>query len=967
MKTRFLVIGIAVAAIAAAIAISTSGGGSTKTAAPVAKAASSAASAVDQERQREQAAGKREPKEPVHERSTPGGHVAAAAAEQTADRAYPKPYVETSRALAASAAYNGAPDHLNASDFNGQSGPNGARRGSVHTLWKELGPYTPSVPGAVTYTGAPSMDSGRVTALAVDPTCGQNGRCRVWVAAAGGGVWRTEDGTAAHPTWVGSSSGIASRAVGSIVVDPTDPSGNTLYVGTGEPNGSTDSEAGVGLYRSTDGGQHWSWVEGAYPVSHDRSIGSIAVDPTNARHIYIGTDLARHGMASTYGGRRTPPGAPTLGLYESTDGGQSFKLVFSRPGSPNPPATGADFFQGGVHQIALDPAQPATVYLSMFGYGIWRRSPALDGNSAFHQVFVTRNPSDTFGDRTAFAITRSKGHTRMYVGDSSDDDAISILYRNDHADQPAAALVAAGANTAAWHQLSNPTNGTPGYTSYNYCEGQCGYDDPVSVDPTNPDIVWLGGQMAYGEIPGAEGGTPRSNGRAVVRSTNAGVSFTDMTQDVGTPKPNGLHPDIHAIVFTPTAPVRAFIGSDGGVTRIGDTFVDHSSVCSSRGLAPADLQDCRRFLAAIPTHIAQLNDGLRTLQFQGVTANPQHPLTDVIGGTQDNGTWAYSGSPTWMESIGGDGGPSAIDVTTGVRQHTYTGTTGDVNFHGSDPNTWDYNTQPMDFSNEASAFYSPLIADPRISGTMFAGMQHVWRTKDNGGNQAQLDAHCYDRNPLGNLPSGDHTIVCGDWVALGADLTDPSFGDRAGQYVVQLARAPSDHSTLWAATRTGRLFVSANADAADPTKVTFHRVDTASTPGRFISGITVDPTNPNHAWVSYSGYDAYTPSTPGHVFDVRYDPGTKKATFTNMSANIGDQPVTDVVFDQATGDLYVSTDFGVLRRASESRRWHRVNGGLPPVAVYDLVIPRGGRVLYAATHGRGIYRLDLQDPHNNNN
>ena len=103
------------------------------------------------------------------------------------------------------------------------------------------------------------------------------------------------------------ASGIPSNAIGSIVFDPNDPNGNTLYVGTGEPNGSSDSEAGVGLYKSTDFGKTWTLVAGSTastalcdrlghcPVATGRSIGAIAIDPANANHIFIGTDVARHG------------------------------------------------------------------------------------------------------------------------------------------------------------------------------------------------------------------------------------------------------------------------------------------------------------------------------------------------------------------------------------------------------------------------------------------------------------------------------------------------------------------------------------------------------------------------------------------------------------------------------------------------------------------------------------------------
>ena len=99
-----------------------------------------------------------------------------------------------------------------------------------------------------------------------------------------------------------SGSGIPSNAIGSIVFDPNDPTGKTLYVGTGEPNGSSDSEAGVGLYKSTDFGKSWTLVPGSAastapcatgpgtcPVATGRSIAAIGIDPANPNHIIIGT------------------------------------------------------------------------------------------------------------------------------------------------------------------------------------------------------------------------------------------------------------------------------------------------------------------------------------------------------------------------------------------------------------------------------------------------------------------------------------------------------------------------------------------------------------------------------------------------------------------------------------------------------------------------------------------------------
>src|SRR5207249_3181973 len=107
------------------------------------------------------------------------------------------------------------------------------------------------------------------------------------------------------------------------------------------------------------------------------------------------------------------------------------------------------------------------------------------------------------------------------------------------------------------------------------------------------------------------------------------------------------------------------------------------------------------------------------------------------------------------------------------------------------------------------------------------------------------------------------------------------------------------------------------------------------------------------------GYGAYTPTTPGHIFDVTFDPATGKATWKDISYDLGDAPVTGIAFDDLTGDLYISTDFGVGVLHAHSTSWTPAAPGLPTVAVYGLTISSSARVLYAATHGRGAWRLSL--------
>jgi hypothetical protein len=153
--------------------------------------------------------------------------------------------------------------------------------------------------------------------------------------------------------------------------------------------------------------------------------------------------------------------------------------------------------------------------------------------------------------------------------------------------------------------------------------------------------------------------------------------------------------------------------------------------------------------------------------------------------------------------------------------------------------------------------------------------------------------------------------------------------------------------------------------------VTFTRIDTldANAPNRAISSISIDPANPNHAYVSYLSYNELTANLettthPGHVFSVTYDPVAGTATWVNLEGTgtpIGNQPVNAVAYDNLSGDLYASTDFGVVRLAgaNAANAWTVAAPGLPVVTVAGLTINPGARQLLAATHGRGAYQLTL--------
>jgi hypothetical protein len=947
--------------------------------------------------------------------------------------------------------------------------------------WELYGPRKYAVePGVLSFTGATNVTASRTVALVADPACTATS-CRVWAGTAGGGVWRTNNVVAPDPEWqqVGPKD-LAQNSVGQLVLDPTDRTHNTLYLGTGEGNRcSSGCEAGVGIYKTTDGGNHWTKLQDecisntTYACANPdkdaflgRGINKIVIDPRNHNHMFVGSALAVRGLSHTIGNggtTRLEPGANEPGLYESFNGGHTFTEVWNGSNS-------AGF---GVTDVGLDPRDPSVVYASAFDAGAWRRDAGA-AMTAFQQVFAPQFNQGAGIDRTMFALTAKNGHTRIYLTDGTAngngpfDPLASNFWRTDKADQPAAALLASQTAGAAepnpantfprmysdWEKLTSQSTASPFFATDDFCWAQCWYDEDVYSPAGMPDTVYLIGAFQYGELPcntkGVGCGNGRSNGRAILYSTTAGDpdgsradlrTFTDLTMDArDTPAPwcsfapyfdqgcvrapNGIHPDQHAIIVNPGNPTQVIEGNDGGVIRTSGRFANISSQCDDQQrsgggpLPPASgsYATCKRLLSRVPTAVDHIDKRLSsTLQFINVAINPQNPC-EVMGGTQDNGTWsnnngcgnAVSGSPgdssrnIFSQIIYGDGGNAVYDGKNPTwRANEFTSGFGDSNFRDGDPERWVITTAPLINSGEAFAFYWPQIGDPNPEpGThpIYNGGQHVWRSwafgagtpgavpQDKVPNIAFYEANCPEFVTGGNNPQ------CGDYQALGGpggsntpgDLTGSVYGtDRTGGSMSFMARSGADHWTMWAATSAGRLFVTHNVDAHDPAAVTWHRIDNATSPTRFPSAIYVDPKNAGHAWVTYSGYNAATPTTPGHVFEVWENgsaPGS--GTFTNLNvesgtsafptpASDGDLPVADVVRDDATHTLYVATDFGVLRGPDDGHSGWHTTAGMPRYEVMHLEIQPSNRVptcvgrahcerlIYAATHSQGIWRMKL--------
>lgn len=877
------------------------------------------------------------------------------AAEEAAflARAYPAKTISLAKVRGAMASFQQAQSRAAASA--GRSGAAATAGG-----WENIGPSRALYPftrfrNSGNYVPNRYIAGGRTTSIAIAPTC-QPGNCRVWITPAGGGVWRTNDALNRNPSWTYLGGPLGINAAGEVALDPNDPSAQTVYVGTGEANiCGSGCVAGVGIYKSTNGGQTWQGPLGGDVLS-GKGVGDIVVQPGNPKVVYAATTTALRGYSSVCcaGVTRPVPDAAQWGLYKSTDGGTSWKFIHNGArrasdcrGDDTEFANNRVCSPRGVRHLKLDPVNPRIVYASSYARGIWRSN---DAGATWTQIKESLNPL-LVQTRAAFDVTKlPNGKTRMYVHEGNIGVPYSRLFRSDD--------VATGAPTFTDLTSSDPAD--PGYATYNQCDGQCWYDLFVYTPHGYPDVVYTGGSYVYAETGGI------SNGRGVVLSTNAGVSGTDMTMD-GTDRvhPNGLHPDQHAMVTRPGHPFQFLETNDGGVMLSNGRFANRSRWCNARDFSGYDEDAatararCRQLLSRVPDRLDGQNEGLTTLQWQMVKSSP-HDVDLIVGGTQDNGTWETNGNRvTWRNIMIGDGGYAGFDVKRkDFRFHDFFDVTPEVSFNGGSYGSWIWTADPL-FGLPGNQFYSPVINDPRVSGTMFAGTgRGVFRTKTFGiGDRTLAEAQ-----RICNTWTGTFEETCGDWEILGpTDLTSEGWGTtRSGGAVSQIDRADGNKTTAWASTTTGRLFVSTNVNAEPASAVRWDRIDEAATPTRFISGIHVDPTNPNRAWISYSGYNKTTPGEPGHVFQVVYNPGTGQATWTDLSFNLADLPITHVARDDKTGDIYAASDFGVLRLGAGTFSWDEAAPGLPNVEVTYLDIRPNARILYAASHGLGTWRLRLR-------
>ncbi|MGC6284434.1 MAG: T9SS type A sorting domain-containing protein [Polaribacter sp.] len=222
-------------------------------------------------------------------------------------------------------------------------------------------------PSAVFTERGPNNVPGRTRGMAVDPTDNK----RWFVGSVGGGVWLTED---EGNTWTNLTDGkIPNLGTSVIVISPQDP--NTIFVGTGEPFGNIDAIGGSGIFKTTDGGNNWTVLEGTADFG---DVGRMIIDPNNKDIVLAGTQtgiykttdggttwIRKHDAGNWVQDLDADPSdfniqygsVRNFGIVKSIDAGETWTTVFDR----------ADFNENHSRfELSISPADPNYVFLSVY-------------------------------------------------------------------------------------------------------------------------------------------------------------------------------------------------------------------------------------------------------------------------------------------------------------------------------------------------------------------------------------------------------------------------------------------------------------------------------------------------------------------------------------------------------------------------------------------------------------------------
>ncbi len=452
----------------------------------------------------------------------------------------------------------------------------------------------------------PTNVGGRTRVVIFDPNDATHKR--VFAGGVSGGLWVNNDITRPSSSWV-QIDFPENVAVTCMTVDPNNS--QIMYIGTGESY-TSDNAVGNGVWKSTNGGTTWTNVFNDAANANDdlkllyiNAIQAWNNPGTNQTEVFIGVAGAYFRRSQQFlGSQRT-------GLYKTINDGASWtKLTLNTPqGSPYEPN---DFEIGADNTLWMSSER------NIYGHGGGTIFKSTDGSS------FTVAHTITEGNRTEIAVS------------ATDKDKVFVLARGGLTALGDEAPISMLKTTDGFGSTTNMTLPTPVDVTIpgnDFTRGQSFYDLVIEVDPSNDDILYVGGIDIY-------------------RSTNAGDAWAQLSkwsnnnQMSNLPRPL-VHADQHAFTFHPTDSNIALIGNDGGVYYA------------------TSITDAATSTVTPNTFISERNTDYNVTQFYhgAIGQNPANET--LLAGAQDNGTpfveGATPGANQTIDVFGGDGAYSFID------------------------------------------------------------------------------------------------------------------------------------------------------------------------------------------------------------------------------------------------------------------------------------------------------------------
>ena len=814
---------------------------------------------------------------------------------------------------------------------------------AVTTAWTALGP----VPLASDASGNGTQDyhqvAGRATAVVIDPADPTGNT--VYIGGAQAGVWKSTNAanaTANNVTWTPLTDDQATLSIGAIAIQPgnSDPTNSLILAATGEADNSADSYFGLGIMRSTDAGNTWTLVSTA-------NSGALSFSGLGGTQIAFNsasgqTSAVVAAMATTSEGM--VDGAVTAntsrGLYTSRDAGQTWTYdALIDPGGATDATSATSVVYNPGAALFFAAVRYHGFYSSPDGV-TWTRLATQPGGLSLSATACP--PQSTSNNQTCpiyrAGITAASGRNEMYawfISLSSDESTV---------------------DGGIWQSL----NGGASWTAISETGiTNCGDSDGCGVEQGAYDL-------ALQSVPNGSGtdlyaGAINLYKCSINAQNPACVSnpFLNLTHSYGCDPiaaPAHVHADQHGLAYmipnsgSDDGNALLYFANDGGIYRALDGY---------GGLTTGSCSGTNQF--------DDLNQNLGSMtQFVSFSQHPTDPHT-LLGGTQDNGSPATSQATTnsaWGNVLGGDGGYNAIDPNI------------PLNFYASNPDfppgglgiqlcssgvncvdgAFAFVATSSTVGGDDGAFYFPYILDPQSATTLVVGTCRVWRGSRTGGLYTLLSPN-FDTLGSGTCSGSEVNTV----TALAAGGPTDSNGSGV-IYATTSGMGPLNLSMPTG----GRVWATTNATAGIPSfaDTTDNGPQGNINPNQFpVSSVAIDPSDAtgSTAYVTVMGFTG----GPGHIWKTT----NAGNTWTDFTANLPDSPVNAVVVDPAQPQLYVGTDVGVFASSTATANWIELGpaaapaqtGFLPNVAVTALGIfySGGEELLRASTYGRGMWQFAI--------